>query len=267
MENYFDDKSAVSTSMINRLEENPYLFDAWMRGNYKYPTTQPMIIGTDIHHQTFQRLSGNNYGEDLDLAIVADVNRRTKAGKKTIAEYNEKYGEGNYILESEHELCKNIVDAAAKTDAFKGYFNPLLDKYTPFFEDVFIADITIPAGNNGVYPIKIKGKLDITWYNSDGEVVKVTDLKTTSGVFKFAKSVNIYKYDRQAYQYAMLTGLKLEDDVFDFFAIQKEPVFCRSFKTFNPRFIDRAERRWVDGMSRFVNYERNGVEFFYNELL
>ena len=245
-----NDTTAVSNSMINMLLNEPYNFDRFMKGEYQSFSTEPMTFGTAFHFFVLSHVNGKDLDEGLGLALVPDYNRRTNKGKEAYSELIEQYPDGSFITKSAYDNAERLAEQTVNNKYFKEYIAKLKSEYALGYEEEFTSDY------NG---LKLRGKMDLACYNIDGELAKVVDLKTTSDISGFRYSAYKYGYHRQSCHYTLPNGLQLEDNVFDFLAVDKTFGTIKVFKTRRPEYIEKAKDAFAYGLSEMKYYLENGL--------
>lgn len=250
MTDYYSDTTMLSNSMIGKLLEDERLFTLFMKGEHTYETTVPMNIGNIVHWNVFNEISDGDFSdEEFVLPIIDVIERRTKVSKEKITEAKALYGD-SYIIKSDYDDAMRCVENVLNDNFSIDYINRLKGEYILSFEEVSINDIE---------GIACKGKKDITCRNMEGDICKIVDLKTTGDIKKFHYSVRTYGYDRQCAFYSKLDGLNLENDVFDFWTVDKKTGLVRLFKTNGEQFIRNANYALSYGLNKFKEWKNNDL--------
>lgn len=207
---YYSDKEYVSNSMLGKLRENVHKFAMWKRGFYTYPPMVAYVVGRYFHTMVLEP-------EKLSDFVVSKYQTRNGAGFKS---QQEEVGFDWLVTQREHDMCENM--------AKKLWLRPKLK------EIVEASEKEVPF--IGEYMgVPVKSKLDLVLdvdrdierllmdengmpLFTDGQRI-VGDLKSTSkSVSAFAKSANMYDYDRQAAMYSDIA----DADGFLFIPVEKD---------------------------------------------
>jgi hypothetical protein len=246
---YFKDKEYITRSMLMRLLQDSNTFTKWWNGEYEYPTTMPMTLGSIAHDDIFEHLSGGDYQSEFDFEIVDDFRLNSKAGKQYFADVVSKIDKP-WVKRPEYEELLRHLNAVKKDDVFIKYFDVMSKKYFLSFEELFTGEI------NGV---KVKVKADIVCRDITDSIVKIIDYKTSSDITKFISSTYAYGYDLQAAMYSDVVGLNLKDDVFDFVVSDKKTDAVKIFKTHSPEFVRRANNKLTYAIDKFKMWKRGDI--------
>ncbi len=169
-------KQFLSNSDISALLYNPLEFKK------QTEESKELIIGRYFHHKFLEP----HKAEQTPIVNVAS--RRTKAYTQAIEESGEKM----LLLQSEANLVDELYDVMRSQIKF---YDLIYDEGNQT-EVPMIADIM----GSGIY---WKGKADIIHKDF------IIDLKTTSSLKDFPKSVRNFNYDSQAYIYRELFGKEM----------------------------------------------------------
>jgi hypothetical protein len=247
--NYFKDKEYVTRSMLMRLMDDSHKFTRWYNGEYEYPYTMPMTLGSIAHDLIFSNLSCGDYEQEFEFEIVDDFKLNTKVGKQYFADHVSKL-RVPYVKESEYNEIVRHIDSVTNNDVFDEYFEKISKEYTLSFEELFTGVIS------GV-PVKVKA--DIVCRDITGAIAKIIDYKTTSDINKFTSSTYTYGYDLQASMYSAVVGLDLNDDVFDFVVSDKNTDNVKIFKTYSDAFVKRANYKLTYAIDKFKTWKDGDI--------
>lgn len=218
---YYGDfgKQFLSNSDIDSLINNPASFHA------PSEETVDFKFGKAFHELTM-------FGESKHVEVVISAsNRNTNKYKDAALEHG-----SLLLLESEYDKLMFIVEKALSNDAFIDHVVGLDAEYE------------VPACGRLFHDeeyeeVLWKGKADVE--RSDFLV----DIKTTSNINLFAKSVKSYNYDSQAYIYSALFGKPLK-----FAAVDK--------KTGVVGIFDVSPFTQNDGQDKAKLAEENYIQYF-----
>ena len=173
-DNYYDDTSYITNSMLSKLsEKSPSHFRYWL--DNKPEATPAMKLGSAIHSAILTpREFNKNY------VVAPEIDKRTKAGKEEWAKFVEKNTK-NIITFKDKQMIKELYYNFYADN----YIKKLFTKGKPEQIICFYDDIS-----------KLKCKSMIDYLRDDGVII---DLKTTTDASNnFLHSVNRYKYHKQA---------------------------------------------------------------------
>ena len=208
------------------------------------PTTPARRIGQLTHLAVF-----DPDAFDGATVVAPVVDKRTKIGKETFAEFERANLGKDMVTQDELDLVLCISDAVRA--------HPLMREHSA----VGFAEVSVWARDPET-EVLCKGRLD--WLTGDGLIL---DLKTTedAGQDAFARSVANYKYDLQAAQYlSLLADAGRAARGFMFVAAEKSPPFGVAVYTLYREDIEQAvaERRAL--LHRFAQCLRDDDWPCYN---
>lgn len=268
--NYYDDKDSVSNSMVGNLLNDHVLFSKWMEGSFEYPTNTAFIQGQYTHHHWLNHVSNGRLTEKPPVMNVFNLaGPLTKKGKAERLELRQTlHPAGDFISKDDMDLADRMTNEVINNDIVNEYVKRLSGENSLHVEVPMKRDVELPFQEDGsTIVMSIKGKADLVFINIDGDIVKITDLKTTQSLHRFKNSVYKYGYDRQAYHYSTLFGVDMLDGVFDFIPISKDTLECKIYETDRAGFVDNCEASWERGMLRFVEWRKGITENLYYEKL
>lgn len=229
----------LSASDIKALLANPYKF----KQGIKRPASTAQNLGSAIHSLI---LEPANFERDF---IVADFDRRTKAGKEQ-AEQAE--ASGKILLKpSEFETAQNVANSFKESDFYKeNFIKDFGEAETSYFDTI------MPNGFNA--PVKVKCRPD--YFNLSKNII--IDLKTTSSenganANEFLKAVANYGYYIQAQWYLNITDAKR----FLFVALETSEPYCFGVYELDHSFLDLAKEKIGKALSIYKNLSLYNKEY------
>ncbi|BCD61721.1 exodeoxyribonuclease VIII [Nitratiruptor phage NrS-5] len=177
---------AISSSDLDYLDTNPYLFSLGIRPQKK---SKAMEFGTLVHSLT---LEPEKFDEEYAVEDFegCHLNKNTKAYKEAKAEWLQNVGNRKIVSKDDFEKAKEIADRARK----------LIEPFDGVAEESHFT--------NWNEHIKVKCRPD--FLTNDGLLI---DLKTISNInlnndYLLAKAIKDRKYHRQLGFYKMVLELK-----------------------------------------------------------
>lgn len=227
-ENYYEDKSHITNSMLGWLDKSPAYFKSQIES--QSVATEAMVFGSAFHCKV---LESEKF--DDQYYVMPKLDKRTKAGKEEFASHLEKSGDKIIITLQQYSKIIAMEEAIkSNEDLFK-----LLNSNDGISETVNTWEEKVRDDMDESHTIKCKSLID---YRVDSDNL-VVDLKTTSSVAAFTSSIRKFGYDRQAAYY--LRGLKTnnlvsQDARFLFVVVEKEPPFEIAMFELDPAVIESA---------------------------
>lgn len=226
-ENYYQDTSCLTNSMMGMLEVHPQILKDYLNG--KRESNDAFTIGDYLHTSILEPHKMDRFHIiNEDDRPNSNVGMTGKDNKIWINELKNKHGEGNVISQKNADLCLAMSEAVLSKTACQ----EILDGAK--YEQIFTSYI------NGV---DTKCMVDIDRTHIDGTV---WDIKTTqdSSLEGFKNSFWKYKYFRQAAFYMKHTNATS----FGFIVVEKQ---------YNPKVgiykvSERSLERGVDSYERMI---------------
>ena len=212
-DNYYEDKSHITNSMLGWLNESPAYFKSQIES--QSTSTEPMIFGSAFHCKVLEP----EKFDDL-YYIIPKIDKRTKAGKEAFAEHLLNAGNKIILTTEQYSKILGMEEAVNNNETMKELFS--CNKAVK--ESVNVWTESIRDDNDETHIIKCKSLIDLRRDADD----LVVDLKTTASVKAFTSSIKKFGYDRQAAYY--LRGLIANKLVspnarFVFGVVEKQPPF------------------------------------------
>ena len=229
---------AVSKSDIDLFLASPAKFELKKLGKLAPPENSALVLGSATHKLTLERADF-----DSEFSIEPVVDKRTKAGKEAYAEFYEKLGTKTAInIDIYHQ-------ALAMADAVLG------DKIAKHFLSSGFAERSFFSTYNG---LEIKCRPD--FYNEKLGVI--VDLKTTSNLAEFSKSVGNFNYHIQAALYtdiARANGLEVKN--FLFIVVEKTAPFLVGFFELSENAVEYGRACYQTALDKIIALRAAGLEF------
>jgi exodeoxyribonuclease VIII len=182
-QNYYNDKSFVSNSMLNKMNENQQLFYEWINGTYEYPSTNALDIGTAIHLAILEP-------EKIESSFFFSQSNdgRTKEFKNDVEDNPDKI----VLKASDWQMLSGMRDAFLRRK---------------MLSDIVSKSSVEQIATKTINGVACKGKADII-YDSIGKRIGVDYKTTSSSIDDFLWTASKYNYDRQAWMYMQLFDLE-----------------------------------------------------------
>lgn len=221
-DNYYQDKTHITNSMLSRMSENLGLFMLWMKGEYEYPRNPNFEFGDLIHKLI---LEPEKVHDEFFFSEATD--------KRTKAFLNDKEDNPDKILFSATEYSQ----AMAMTQA-------LMSK--KFWKNYQVAEVEqIASGEIDGVPMKCKA--DIVRTTDYG--IEIVDIKTTSGTLEeFKWNARKYGYHRQAAIYMDL----FKAQQFGFIVIEKQYPHRVGYFHCSDEFIQMGRDRLKEDLNTYL---------------
>jgi exodeoxyribonuclease VIII len=239
---YHADTTRVSKSKLDELAKSPYHY--WYKylnpDRVKEEETDAFVIGRAIHTAI---LEPAKFNEEFWRAPV--VNRRTKEGKNTIAEFQELNGNKTALKPDEWDYVMAMRDAAHKHPAIQHLLSGGIAEHTMYFNE--------PTTG-------VRCQIRPDWLNNAGYVV---DLKSTEDAspIAFQRSVAKYRYHVQDAFY--FDGIKhatgKEPKGFVFVVIEKKPPFMIGVYQLTERAREQGRQTYLTELNIYKTCQANGV--------
>ena len=229
---------AVSKSDIDLFLASPAKFALKKAGKLPPLENSALILGSATHKLTLERADF-----DSEFSIEPVVDKRTKAGKEAYAEFYEKLGTKTAIHIDIYHQALAMADAVLAQDVAKR-----------FLKDGF-AERSFFSSYNG---LEIKCRPD--FYNEKLGVI--VDLKTTSNLAEFSKSVGNFNYHIQAALYtdiARANGLEVKN--FLFIVVEKTAPFLVGFFELSENAVEYGRVCYQTALDKIIALRAQGLEF------
>lgn len=227
-ENYYEDKSHITNSMLGWLKQSPAFFKHMLAIESK--PTESMIFGTAFHCYVLENDKFND-----EYYIMPKTDRRTKAGKEAYAMHMDAAAGKSIITTDQFNTILGMAEAINSNKTLKGLLNIDGSKY----ESVNTWTERIHSDDGINESIDCKSLIDL---RVDSEDI-VVDLKTTSSVNAFTGSVRKYGYHRQAAFYLrglQANGLVSHNARFIFLVVEKTAPYEVGLFEVTPEILDIA---------------------------
>lgn len=231
-ENYYDDRSYITNSMLGKLKESPATLKEYLKGGGAI-SSDALYIGDAVHKGILEPdkfISTIKVWDRFDLP-EPDKTFRTKSNKVWMEKFKVEH-KGMCILE---DVQFNQVKGMIKSILSKPKAQDMLSNAV--YEQISLARI------NGV---AVKSKGDIV--KTDGEWI--IDIKTSSDIKieSFKQSCEKYGYYRQAGMYSKMFKAKR----FGFLVVEKKAPYRCAFYEVSP---ERLEQGWEEAVSLIEEYK------------
>lgn len=244
-DNYYEDREYITASMVKQaMEGSKKKFDYAMQ---QTEPTEAMLVGSAFHAMmlepdVFKR----------DYAFEPSMDRRTKAGKEYISQWNMDNEQiPNHIPGKYEEMLINMQESLSKCDAYNHLVKPEGE-----FEQIKLFELE---------GFKCKSKID--YYNPKENYI--VDIKTCQklDIESIVQSIKDYKYGIQAAFY--LDGIKAHKFYFVF--IEKRApydVVCIDFVS----GLEQARSGYIAGLNNIDAFRKMGdneknMYFAFNKVL
>ena len=181
--NYYTDRSFVSNSMLNKMNQNQQLFYEWLNGNYEYPSTNALDIGTAVHLSILEP-----HKVDEMYFFSESNDGRTKEFKADVEDNPDKI----VLKSSDKEFIDGMRDTLFRRK---------------MLEDVISKSSVEQIATKVINGVNCKGKADMI-YDSIGKRIGIDYKTTSSSIEDFLYTSSKYNYDRQAWMYMQLFDLE-----------------------------------------------------------
>ena len=230
-DNYYEDKSHITNSMLGWLNESPAYFKSQLES--QSTSTDAMIFGSAFHCKVLEPEKFDNL-----YYVIPKIDKRTKAGKEAFSKHISEAGDKIIISTEQYSKILGMEEAVNNNETMKELFS----SNTAVTESVNSWTEKIRDDNDETHVIKCKSLIDLR-RDSDNLVV---DLKTTSSVKAFTSSIKKFGYDRQAAYY--LRGLIANKLVspnarFVFAVVEKQSPYERAMFELDQSVLEIANEK------------------------
>jgi hypothetical protein len=237
-DNYYDDRTYITNSMLGKLKESPVVLRDYLAGGGGISTSS-LSMGDAVHKgilepdkfETMVKIWSKQDWPEPDKTL------RTKSNKEWLDKFKED-NKGMCILEDvEWFQVQGMIESIKKRPEAQEYLKDAV------YEQIALAFI------NGI-PVKSKGdivKIDKDW---------IIDIKTTSNVHieSFKSSCEKYGYYRQAAMYRQMFGSKR----FGFLVVENTAPF-------NVAFYEVSEEKLEEGWKEVIHLIEEYKHYFIND--
>jgi hypothetical protein len=222
-ENYYQDKTHITNSMLSRMSDNKALFSLWLKGEYEYPRNPNFEFGDLIHKMI---LEPDKVHQEFFFSEAND--KRTKA----------------FLFDKEDNPDKLVFSASEYQQALS-MANSVKSK--KFWKNYVHADVEQIATGE-VFGVDAKCKADIVKHTDYG--IELCDIKTTSGTLdEFKWNAKKYGYHRQAAMYMKLFNAQQ----FGFIVVEKNFPYSVGYFYCSEDFIDMGNERLQDDIANYID--------------
>lgn len=212
-------------------------------------STDFMDFGTMVHNFVLEpETFFNKYiliPENLKLNENGTINKVAKENKEWLATIGEFIPVSIPTLQSLEKIKENIFNFNFKGQKLKYYLKNSISEITGLFE----------FENQ-----ECKCKIDALFEDLGSYII--FDLKTTQNCLDFQKSVNNYKYYRQAFFYLkaieIIKNVYFENIEFYFITIEPEMPFGVKIFTLNSEYLIQGEFETLKSIEKYKNWVNNG---------
>lgn len=178
-------------------------------------------------------------------AVEPEVNKRTKAGKQELEEWQLSLDEGAIICTNEQvEQTRAMIESLDKHPVAGNLLRTGVAEQSLYFTEK----------ESGVY---CKARPD--WLRYDGIVI---DLKTAldASYSAFQRSIANYNYNVQAGMYLTAASevFKCEYHTYIFIVVEKEPPWAIAVYVADATVVETGKSKMRDGLNRFVQCTKSG---------
>lgn len=211
---------AISRSELFKIGESPEKFKHYK--DNPEPPTQALVFGQLFHALVLQPDTVNER-----FAVAPNVDRRTKAGKEALAEFEQTANGKTIVTDDMFNQASEMCEALQRNDFVKKLLSG--KKEIPFF---WTDDLTTE-------PCKCR----VDCLTEIGDNLVIVDLKTTENADtdSFVRSAVKYGYDFQAAMYGK--GVEVNSNkkpIFVFIAIEKKPPYAVNILQADELFVRRG---------------------------
>ena len=231
----YHSRDELSASQIKKLLDNPYEFL-----HPKPMSGKNLDIGSALHKLVLERQDF-----DKEFAVAPDVNKRTKAGKAKLAEFEEANAGKTVVTQSDYDLCDNMARA-------------VMDSPSSNILQGGVAEASFFSQIDGV-PVRCRPD----YYNE--ELGIVIDVKTTDDASPdaFQKAIANFGYYIQAPFYLdTLRAAGYKADTFLFVVVSKKEPHMVGFYQIDPISMDFGRAEYKRAFEIYKNIDQYDVPYF-----